>query len=335
MHLTILIRNNGAMKITVLSNTTDDVLMSVFQQWCSPTPSFLKHSTREAAKSVLRKLLPYRLRIMDLRVEMQRVFYRTAQIGNFVLLLLWHILHFMIRIWYFARGIADMLESYLISSGLLKGYNTLNLDNLQNLAIVVDSEEAHQPSKVAELLLWLASLGVKNVYLYDIEGVLKKSKEAILERLVVAILSDKVTLRNYPLLDRKPNLEFVSYSDGKEAVAKAASLLFQKHYLGREEKEPPIFTESHVSEALSAVGSGGPDLDLLLVYGPARCHLGFPPWQIRYTEIIHMGPLKSMKYGSLIKAMRKFSMENDELHLGDQKNRLWGNVQHLADVVLL
>ncbi|THF93866.1 hypothetical protein TEA_025366 [Camellia sinensis var. sinensis] len=225
-------------------------------------------------------------RIMDLRVEMQRVFYRTGQIGNFVLLLLWHILHFMIRIWYFARGIADMLESYLISSGLLKGYNTLNLDNLQNLAIVVDSEEAHQPSKVAELLLWLASLGVKNVYLYDIEGVLKKSKEAILERLVVAILSDKVTLRNYPLLDRKPNLEFVSYSDGKEAVAKAASLLFQKHYLGREEKEPPIFTESHVSEALSAVGSGGPDLDLLLVYGPARCHLGFPPWQIRYTEII-------------------------------------------------
>lgn len=247
-------------------------------------------------------------RIMDLGVEMQRVFYRTAQIGNFVLLLLWHILHFMIRIWYFARGIADMLESYLISSGLLKGYNTLNLDNLQNLAIVVDSEEAHQPSKVAELLHWLASLGVKNVYLYDIEGVLKKSKEAILERLVVAILSDKVTLRNYPLLDRKPNLEFVSYSDGKEAVAKAASLLFQKHYLGREEKEPPIFTESHVSEALSAVGSGGPDLDLLLVYGPARCHLGFPPWRIRYTEIIHMGPLKSMKYGSLMKAMRKFSM---------------------------
>ncbi|KAI8027163.1 hypothetical protein LOK49_LG02G03633 [Camellia lanceoleosa] len=80
----------------------------------------------------------------------------------------------------------------------------------------------------------------------------------------------QVNLRNYPLLDRKPNLEFVSYSDGKEAVAKAAIIPFQKHYLGREEKEPPIFTESHVSEALSAVGSGGPDLDLLLVYGPAR-----------------------------------------------------------------
>ncbi|GMP38004.1 hypothetical protein CsSME_00009434 [Camellia sinensis var. sinensis] len=211
---------------------------------------------------------------------------------------------------------------------------------------------------------------------------------------------------------------------------------FQKHYLGREEKEPPIFTESHVSEALNAVGSGGPDLDLLLVYGPARCHLGFPPWRIRYFfrgcpglssvvflcfnlaviadssgesrnfirallasrslrgalwfvgdqffpgscrslessvgvllwifgvflagvgsgfgRWLHMGPLKSMKYGSLIKAMWKFSMvrqnydfetlfdrqpllpliiikENDELHLGDQKHRLWGNVQHLPN----
>ncbi|KAF5934340.1 hypothetical protein HYC85_030511 [Camellia sinensis] len=42
MHLTILIRNNGAMKITVLSNTIDDVLMSVFSNEItkSSDPSF-------------------------------------------------------------------------------------------------------------------------------------------------------------------------------------------------------------------------------------------------------------------------------------------------------
>lgn len=33
-------------------------------------------------------------------------------------------------------------------------------------------------------------------------------------------------------------------------------------------------------------GCRGPDPDLLLVYGPARCHLGFPAWRIRYTEIV-------------------------------------------------
>lgn len=37
---------------------------------------------------------------------------------------------------------------------------------------------------------------------------------------------------------------------------------------------------------LVLTGCGGPDPDLLLVYGPARCHLGFPPWRIRYTEIV-------------------------------------------------
>ncbi|KAL5138250.1 hypothetical protein HKD37_10G028470 [Glycine soja] len=30
----------------------------------------------------------------------------------------------------------------------------------------------------------------------------------------------------------------------------------------------------------------GHELDLLLVYGPVRSHLGFPAWRLRYTEIM-------------------------------------------------
>ncbi|GKV19727.1 hypothetical protein SLEP1_g29951 [Rubroshorea leprosula] len=63
-----------------------------------------------------------------------------------------------------------------------------------------------------------------------------------------------------------------------------------------------------MTEALKAVGCIGLEPDLLLVYGPVRCHLGFPPWRLRYTEIIHMGPLKFMRYGSLRKAIYKFTM---------------------------
>jgi ditrans,polycis-polyprenyl diphosphate synthase len=47
--------------------------------------------------------------------------------------------------------------------------------------------------------------------------------------------------------------------------------------------------------------------DLLLVYGPIRSHLGFPAWRLRYTEIVHMGTLKYMRYGSLLKAIHKFT----------------------------
>ncbi|XP_059647696.1 uncharacterized protein LOC132294009 isoform X2 [Cornus florida] len=246
-------------------------------------------------------------KIMDLGDEMQKVLYWTAQIGNTGLLILWHIIHFIISLWYFLAGIAHALESYLISAGLLKRYKALNIGKVRYLAIVVDSEEAHDTAKVTELLHWLAAIGVKHVCLYDTEGVLKKSKEAILERLSNAKLSEDTT-RNDPLLDKSQlSLEFASFSDGKEAVAKAASLLFGKYYLGGDQ-EKPILTESHVAEALRAVGSGGPDPDLLLVYGQARCHLGFPAWRIRYTEIVHVGPLKSMKYGSLLKAICKFTM---------------------------
>lgn len=114
-------------------------------------------------------------------------------------------------------------------------------------------------------------------------------------------------------------------SDGKEAVVKAANLLFMKYWnlskSGKIDKEG-VFTEANLAEALQAVGlyyspnlfsdiyiitfgivsnhisdftcdygcifsgGGGPEPDLLLVYGPARCHLGFPAWRIRYTEIV-------------------------------------------------
>ncbi|CAA2997061.1 dehydrodolichyl diphosphate synthase complex subunit nus1 isoform X3 [Olea europaea subsp. europaea] len=43
----------------------------------------------------------------------------------------------------------------------------------------MDSEEAFQTPKVPELLRWLAVIGLKNVCLYDMEGVLKPSEEVI------------------------------------------------------------------------------------------------------------------------------------------------------------
>ncbi|KAF5177338.1 Glucan endo-1,3-beta-glucosidase [Thalictrum thalictroides] len=105
-------------------------------------------------------------------------------------------------------------------------------------------------------------------------------------------------------------LEFISFSDGKEGVARAASFLCTKYLEDSdfEEKDKPFFTEANMGKALTAVGCGGPQPNLLLVYGPVRCHLGFPAWRMRYTEILHMGPLKSMKHGAIVKAIHKFAM---------------------------
>ncbi|GMY17949.1 dehydrodolichyl diphosphate synthase complex subunit NUS1-like, partial [Fagus crenata] len=248
---------------------------------------------------------------MDIKEEIQKANRLIAQIGNFGLLLLWCILHFLVSIWYFLLEIAHVVESYIMSSGLMKNYKALDFGKLRYLGIVVGSEEASQTSKVIELLQWLEAIGVKHVCLYDMEGVLKKSKEAILEKMNNAIVFQEA-VENDKLLDQKHMmLEFASFSDGKEAVAKAANLLFVKSLTSKNssgDQEDEIFTEPHMTEALRAVGSGGPEPDLLLVYGPARCHQGYPAWRIPYTEIVHMGSFKSMRYGSLIKAIYKFTL---------------------------
>lgn len=93
-----------------------------------------------------------------------------SQASSFALQLLWLLVHVIISIFFFLLGIADALESYLISSGFLKKYEAINAEKLRYLAIVVDIEDAQQIMKVLKLLQWLADIGVKHICLYDTEG---------------------------------------------------------------------------------------------------------------------------------------------------------------------
>lgn len=93
--------------------------------------------------------------------------------------MIWLILHLIINVWYSVLGIAHKVESTLISSRLLKSYNAININKVRYLAVVIESEEARQTSKVLELLHWLASIGIKSICLYDREGkVVKKLSPA-------------------------------------------------------------------------------------------------------------------------------------------------------------
>lgn len=79
-------------------------------------------------------------------------------------------MHFMLSTYYLLLGLVNGVESFLISSGFLKRYRFVDINKVQYLAVVIDSEEALQTLKVLELLQWLASMGLKNVCLYDTEG---------------------------------------------------------------------------------------------------------------------------------------------------------------------
>ncbi|KAL5167879.1 Dehydrodolichyl diphosphate synthase complex subunit NUS1 [Glycine soja] len=232
---------------------------------------------------------------------------QLVQVGNLGLQLPWYFLQIIVSAWYFISVVGNLFESYFIS---LKKYKSLHSGKVRYLAIVIESEEAYQISKVVKLSQWLDSIGVKNVCLYDMNGVLKKSKETILQKLKnaksIEEVSEVVTLH----APGHMTLEFLSYLDGKEAVAKAANLIFvensKRHNLGGE-LDLQILLEPQMNKALQIVGSKGPEPDLLLVYGPVRSHLGFPAWRLRYTEIIHMGSLNFMRYGSLMKVINNFT----------------------------
>ncbi|KAL7118808.1 hypothetical protein ACP275_02G024600 [Erythranthe tilingii] len=244
--------------------------------------------------------------ILDFGDEMHKVYMWIWSSGDLGLRLLWHIMHLILSTWYFIIGLIGSLESFLISSGLFKRYRDLDISKVQYLAVAIDSEEALQTLKVLELLQWLEAIGLRKVCLYDTAGVLKKSKEALTQLLKNERMSNETT--SDPLVDQKClSLEVISFSDGKQAVAKAADVLLKKHYSSSNTEKPKL-TESDMTDALGAIGYGEPDPDLMLIYGPARCHMGFPAWRIRYTEIVHMGPLKSMKIGALIKAIHRYTM---------------------------
>lgn len=239
---------------------------------------------------------------MDLLGKPQKIFHKISQHDKVVLLLLWHIIHLILKVIYFVREILLAIESYLITNGIVKTYEDLNLDRVKYLGIVVDSDEARETSKVIELLEWLSDIGVKKVCLYDREGVLKKSKEVFMEKFDSVENSET----KQALGKKQMDFEFVSIIDGKETVAKAANLLYKKYYSDAN-SEKPFFTEFHLTEALRILGATEPDPDLLLIYGPTRCHLGFPAWRIRYTEMVHMGTLKNKKFGLILKAINKYT----------------------------
>lgn len=91
---------------------------------------------------------------------------------TFALLLqvLWDFLHLVIIVWHVILRTTLTLHSYLISSGLLKKYRTLDLTNLRYLAIVVEDEEAYDIARIVKLLQWLSQIRVKRICLYDRAG---------------------------------------------------------------------------------------------------------------------------------------------------------------------
>lgn len=99
---------------------------------------------------------------------MQR--FKTPLFLKLVLGLCWWMIHLFLSIHQIASHLLQVIESYVISIGLLESYRHLQLDKLRCLAVVVDSNEVRNTLKIKKLLRWLSDIGLNYVILYDMEG---------------------------------------------------------------------------------------------------------------------------------------------------------------------
>lgn len=249
------------------------------------------------------------------------------EIWNILALFCWHTLHLTFIVIAYIATIIDKSWSMLFAKGSLEKSRVskaLQRKKPRIVGVVIESEEVEaEMSKVCNLLMWLADIGVQHVSLYDMEGLLKQSKRSLEKTLgnlntqiqLVSTWEEHEKWTSESQITEQPimTVELLSIYDGKEGIAKAARYLctntLQKINSDGQHIDLRL-TEADINRGLEAAGCAGPEPDLLLVFGFTRCLLGFPAWRLPFTEIIYMGMLKSLTLDSLLNAVDEFSTKN-------------------------
>lgn len=202
----------------------------------------------------------------------------------------------------------------------------------RHLALLVDSQDAvPYLSKLLLLLDQLAQLGLEHISLYDAEGTLKLVlADALQSNLGVQIYRhnyDGSKLCNGSITsthgepcckndttstfshEKKGHLvvEVLCIRDGKQAIVDAARNICLKSLQAGAISD---IREEDINTSLKEIGGFGPDPDLLLLFSNSRTLQGFPPWRLRLTEILYVGPIKDMSEATIFQALEEYSYKH-------------------------
>ncbi|KAF3387403.1 Dehydrodolichyl diphosphate synthase complex subunit NUS1 [Penicillium rolfsii] len=172
--------------------------------------------------------------------------------------------------------------------------------------------------EVAELAAWSACAGIPQLSVYEKSGVLKSCIPALHQIISTKLASyfgtpaQQPTLQlfapHHPVHGTAPNpksetpsltLLLLSSTDGRETIVDLTKTLAEMSQNGKLSPEDitPELVDAEISEIttqpLQASGHGvsplKPEPDLLLIFGPFLKLDGYPPWQIRLTEMYCTG----------------------------------------------
>ena len=208
----------------------------------------------------------------------------------------------------------------------------------EHLAVVLAEQDEVSWSDMARLVSWAMAGGVGCISLYDGEGRLKAGQGRLLEALkreaFEELAQTEVVWKGHRTQEEgsedesvrhrsnggngtsngtssssscssKVEVCLLSEEDGKPDIVRAARSLARR--VRQADLSASAVDETAVSSGLSAC-RGLPDPDLLLLFGPAHSGGGgYPPWQLRLTELHRLPSLAELEYADFLGVLRSFS----------------------------
>lgn len=102
---------------------------------------------------------------------------------------------------------------------------------------------------------------------------------------------------------RELRVIFISYKDGRDSMVdltKTLTEMSQKGKLNPSDIQLDLI-DAELSEGIMS------EPELLILFGPQVSLSGYPPWQIRLTEIFHLEDNKGVEYQVFIRGLRNYA----------------------------
>ncbi|RKF55342.1 Dehydrodolichyl diphosphate synthase complex subunit nus1 [Erysiphe neolycopersici] len=211
----------------------------------------------------------------------------------------------------------------------------------KHLSVVLNINDAISKSaaleelldKVAELSVWCACVGIPTLSVYERTGILKSyistTHKAIgkklssylgaqqpalsvraphLTPLISPATSNKKQVSKSPL--KKFQVLLLSFEDGRDSLVDLTKTLVE---MAQHSKLSPIdistdLIDTEISESVMG------DPDLLVLFTPSIELQGYPPWQLRLTEIFHVQDNLSFGYHVFLQALYNYA--NAQMRFG-------------------
>lgn len=225
--------------------------------------------------------------------------------------------------------LTEFRRIYSVSTRTFRG--GLTIDHLQrdlgnlsklpkHLSFVINEDVDTDYFDLVNLVLWTIAMGIPYITIYERHGLLKagefRFREAIgmkineflgceqAKRINVVVKDSQSKYENGKILPKQFCVQLLSEADGREDVAIATKSILSDIKKRRIKKDD--ITVDKISSYLRGM-NGLPDPDLIVQFGKTLSLEGYPPWQTRLSEIVHIDSHKHVTYGEFYDVLCKFS----------------------------